>query len=118
MSETIKKYGLEKFLHSSFVGNEKIAIFADEFKKHIKDGKEKRTRGERNQPQRNAQMEHEAEQLGGRSNQGRKVKSSERVGREKPFRENNITSGEVSINEDEELFRDAEERDRVTARGM
>ncbi len=63
-------------------------------------------------------MEHEAEQLGGRSNQGRKVKSSERVGREKPFRENNITSGEVSINEDEELFRDAEERDRVTTRGM
>ena len=106
MSETIKKYGLEKFLHSSFVGNEKIAIFADEFKRHIKDGKEKRTRGERNQPRRNAQVEHEAEQLGGRSNQGRKVKSSERVGRE------------ISSVEDDKLFRDAEERDRVTARGM
>ena len=97
----------------------KIAIFADEFKKHIKDGKEKRTRGERNLfRQKIQEEEHEAEQLGGRSNQGRKVKSSERVGREKPFREKNITSGEVSINEDEELFRDAEERDRVTARGM
>ena len=106
MSETIKKYGLEKFLQSSFGGNEKIAIFADEFKRHIKDGKEKRTRGERDQLRRNAQVEHETEQLGGRSNQGRKVKSSERVGRE------------ISSVEDEELFRDAEERDRVTARGM
>ena len=93
-------------MHSSFVGNEKIAIFADEFKRHIKDGKEKRTRGERDQPRRNAQVEHEAEQLGGRSNQGRKVKSSERVRRE------------ISSVEDDELFRDAEERDRVTARGM
>ena len=118
MSETIKKYGLEKFLQSSFGDNKKIVIFADEFKKHIKDGKEKRTRGERDQLRRNAQVEHEAEQLVGRSNQGRQVKSSERVGREKPFREKNITSGEVSINEDEELFRDAEERDRVTARDM
>ena len=107
MSETIKKYGLEKFLHSSFVGNEKIAIFADEFKKNIKDGKEKRTRGERNLfRQKIQEEEHEAEQLGGRSNQGRQVKSSERVGRE------------ISSVEDEELFRDAEERDRVTARGM
>ena len=78
----------------------------DEFKKHIKDGKEKRTRGERDQPRRNAQVEHEAEQLVGRSNQGRQVKSSERVGRE------------ISLVEDDELFRDAEERDRVTARDM
>lgn len=47
-----------------------------------------------------------AEQLVGRSNQGRQVKSSERVGRE------------ISSVEDDELFRDAEERDRVTARDM
>ena len=106
MSETIKKYGLKNSCITLLSVMKKIAIFADEFKRHIKDGKEKRTRGERNQPRRNAQVEHEDEQLGGRSNQGRKVKSSERVGRE------------ISSVEDDKLFRDAEERDRVIARGM
>ena len=107
MSETIKKYGLKNSCIALLSVMKKIAIFADEFKKHIKDGKEKRTRGERNLfRQKIQEEEHEAEQLGGRSNQGRQVKSSERVGRE------------ISSVEDDKLFRDAEERDRVTARGM